>query len=219
MSDRLHEFDGAGIRVTWSSRRCIHAAECVRGLPAVFKPGSRPWITPERAAAERIAEVIMRCPTGALHFERTDGGPAEPVPGSNTVAPQPEGPLYLRGDLEIVDADGTLLLRDTRVALCRCGQSRNKPFCDNSHREAGFADPGDVFEGGVKPGTGVPAAGPLRVMVRSDGPLVAEGPVTVQSADGRVTLTGGRAALCRCGQSRNKPFCDSSHLTAGFKAG
>ena len=219
MSDKLHEFEDEEIRVTWSKTRCIHAAECVRGLPAVFMPGNRPWITPERAAADRIAEVVMRCPTGALHFERKDGGPAEPKPAANAVRPEPDGPLYLHGDLEILGADGTLLLRDTRVALCRCGQSRNQPFCDNSHREADFADPGDVFEGGVKPGTAVPASGPLRVTASADGPLIVDGPVTVRSADGRVALTGGRAALCRCGQSRNKPFCDSSHVAAGFKAG
>lgn len=219
MSDRLHEFDSAGIRVSWSRQRCIHAAECVRGLPAVFKPGDKPWVTPDRAAADRVAEVVMRCPTGALHFERKDGGPAEPVPGSNTVEPSSDGPLYLRGELEILRAAGTLLLRDTRVALCRCGQSRNKPFCDNSHREADFADPGDVFEGGVKPGAGFPGAGPLRVTVSADGPLLVDGPLTVRSADGRVALAGGRAALCRCGHSRNKPFCDSSHAAAGFKAG
>ena len=218
MSDRLHEFEGPDIRVSWSAKRCIHAAECVRGLPAAFRPGFKPWITPERATADRIAEVVMRCPTGALHFERKDGRPAEPVPGSNDVQPTADGPLYLSGELEILRADGTLLLRDTRVALCRCGQSRNKPFCDNSHRETDFADPGEVFEGGVKPGTGVQAAGPLRVTVSADGPLIVDGPVTVRSADERVALKGGRVALCRCGNSRNKPFCDSSHTAAGFKA-
>ncbi len=219
MSDKLHEFDGAAIRVTWSSRRCIHAAECVRGLPPVFRPGLKPWIVPDRATADRVAEVVERCPTGALHFERLDGGPPEATPAANSVQPEPEGPLYLRGDLEILAADGTLLLRDTRVALCRCGQSGNKPFCDNSHRMAEFADPGEVFEGGVKPLAGRPATGPLRVTVSADGPLLLDGPLTVRSADGRVALAGGQAALCRCGQSRNKPFCDSSHLKAEFKAG
>jgi len=218
VSDKLHEFDGAAIRVTWSSRRCIHAAECVRGLPPVFRPGLKPWITPDRVAADRVAEVVERCPTGALHFERLDGGPAEATPTANQVQPEPEGPLYLRGNLEILAADGTLLLRDTRVALCRCGQSRYKPFCDNSHRMVEFADPGDVFEGGVKPLAGRPAEGPLRVTASADGPLLLDGPLTVRSADGRVALAGGQAALCRCGQSRNKPFCDSSHVKAGFKA-
>jgi CDGSH-type Zn-finger protein len=54
----------------------------------------------------------------------------------------PNGPLYVRGSIEVRDADGSIFRRDTRLALCRCGQSRNKPFCDNSHRQAGFRDAG-----------------------------------------------------------------------------
>lgn len=218
MSDTLHIFEGRGIRVTWSKQRCIHAAECVRGLPAVFMPGRRPWITPDDATADRIAGIVMRCPTGALHFERRDGGPGEPVPAANTVVPSRNGPLILRGDLEIASPDGGAPLRDTRVALCRCGQSRHRPFCDNSHGGAGFVDRGEVFEGGVK----ASAPGPqrrLRITPSVDGPLRLEGPLTVRSADGRVALEGGEATLCRCGQSRNKPFCDGSHARAGFKAG
>src|SRR4029077_19626394 len=68
MNDKLHIFEGHGIRVSWSKARCIHSAECVRGLPLVFQPGSRPWIKPDAGAAARIAEVIERCPTGALHY-------------------------------------------------------------------------------------------------------------------------------------------------------
>jgi CDGSH-type Zn-finger protein/uncharacterized Fe-S cluster protein YjdI len=219
MSDKLHVFDGRAIRVTWSKARCIHAAECVRGLPRVFRPGERPWVSPEAGSAEGIAEVVLRCPTGALHFERKDGGPAEAPPARNTVEPSRGGPLILRGDLEILRPDGTPLLRDTRAALCRCGQSRNKPFCDGSHREAGFVDRGEVFEGGVKPAGGELRDPRLRITPSADGPLLLAGPVTVRSADGRVTLEGGQASLCRCGHSRNKPFCDGSHRGAGFVAG
>jgi CDGSH-type Zn-finger protein/uncharacterized Fe-S cluster protein YjdI len=219
MNDKLHEFDGRDIRVTWSKARCIHFAECVRGLPRVFKPGERPWVTPEAGSAASIAEVIQRCPTGALHFERKDGGPAEVPPARNTVEPTRGGPLFLRGDLEILHPDGTSMLRDTRVALCRCGQSRNKPFCDNSHREAGFFDRGEVFEGGVKPADGPLPDPRLRITASANGPLLLAGPVTVRSADGRVALEGGKASLCRCGQSRNKPFCDGSHRETGFVSG
>jgi CDGSH-type Zn-finger protein/uncharacterized Fe-S cluster protein YjdI len=219
VSEKLHAFEGHDIRVTWSKARCIHAAECVRGLPRVFRPGERPWVSPEAGSAEGIAEVVMRCPTGALHFERTDGGPAEVPPARNTVEPTRGGPLVVRGDLEILRADGTLLLRDTRVALCRCGHSRNKPFCDGSHRETGFDDRGEVFEGGVKPGDAEFRDPHLRITPSADGPLLLAGPVTVRSADGRVALEGGKASLCRCGQSRNKPFCDGSHRGAGVGSG
>jgi CDGSH-type Zn-finger protein len=172
-------------------------------------------VKPEVGTAEKIAEVIERCPTGALHYERLDGARAEAPPATNTVTPQPDGPLFVRGQVEIVDAKGNLLLRDTRVALCRCGGSKNKPFCDNSHRSRGFRDDAEVFEGGVKPGE---SPGPvLQLTVRPGGPIKARGSLVVRSADGLVRIAGGDAAFCRCGGSRNKPFCDRSHEPLGFE--
>jgi uncharacterized Fe-S cluster protein YjdI len=127
-----------GIVVYFDPRLCIHAQECVRGLPAVFDRTHKPWIAPDRAAPDQIAAVVTRCPTGALHFERTDGGPAEAEPQENVVTLAPNGPLYVRGSIVVTDAEGVEVRRDTRVALCRCGHSKQKPFCDNSHLEAGF---------------------------------------------------------------------------------
>ncbi len=219
MSDKVHEFEGEHARVTWDAKRCIHAAECVHGLPMVFEPGRRPWIIVGRVRGDVIAEVVMRCPTGALHFERKDGGAPEPVPAENTVRVSPSGPLHVRGDVEVLGPDGAPLLRDTRVGLCRCGGSQNMPFCDNAHLSRRFHDPGEVFEGGVHEDAEAPATGALRVVVEAGGPLRVTGPLTVVSADGRVKLAGNRVALCRCGHSRNKPFCDGSHETAGFERG
>jgi CDGSH-type Zn-finger protein/uncharacterized Fe-S cluster protein YjdI len=216
MTDKLHVFEGKGIRVTWSKARCIHSAECIRGLPLVFQPGGRPWVKPEAGTAQKIAEVIERCPTGALHYERLDGGSAEAAATANTVTPQPDGPLFVRGQVEIMDAEGNLILRDTRVALCRCGGTSNKPFCDGSHRMRGFLDEGEVFPGAVKPGESPGAI--LQLTIRPGGPLKARGAVVVKSADGLVRIQGGDAAFCRCGASRNKPFCDRSHERVGFES-
>ena len=130
------------IAVIWEPEFCIHTANCIRGLSEVFDPRDRPWVHVDQAPADEIARVIMTCPTGALHFERLDGGPQEPVPETTTVAVARNGPLVLRGTIEVRDASGTVIRRDTRVALCRCGYSRNKPFCDNSHLMVGFSDPG-----------------------------------------------------------------------------
>ena len=214
MSDP-HIFESKAITVTWNKRRCIHAAECVRGLPDVFEPGRKPWIVPDHASADEIASVVARCPTGALHFERHDGGAAETHESENTVWVARHGPLQLRGALEL-GTDEDSALSETRASLCRCGRSRNKPFCDGSHHPAGFRDAGDVFEGPMGKPAGSP--GPLRVNARANGPLRLEGPLTLMSADGRVRLMGGEAVLCRCGQSRKKPFCDGSHKDAGFVA-
>lgn len=92
----------------------------------------------DAADAEAVAETVLTCPTGALHFRRLDGGPQELPTESASVEPRPNGPLFVRGHVRIVDPDGRLIREDTRVALCRCGASENKPFCDGSHRRTGF---------------------------------------------------------------------------------
>lgn len=216
--DRVHAFEAPGITVTWSRRRCIHVADCVMNLPTVFEPGRRPWVDATQASADAVARVVMRCPTGALHFERSDTGAGEPVPTANTVLIARDGPVYLRGDIELTDEAGTVRLRDTRVALCRCGLSRNKPLCDNMHREAGFHDPGSVENAAAARDAGV-AGSTLRVTPTRDGPIELSGPFALTSADRKTLLAGSNAALCRCGQSRTKPFCDNSHERVGFRSG
>lgn len=208
--DRVHAFRTPEITVTWSRSRCTHAADCVMNLPTVFEPGRRPWVDPAQASPDAVARVVARCPTGALHFERMDDGAPEPVPTLNTVMPSRHGPIYLRGDIEVQDESGAVLLRDTRVALCRCGQSRTKPLCDNTHTAIGFREPGDLTEPErvEDPGAG---DGKLHVSPRANGPLVLEGPFAIRSHDGQTMLAGSKVKLCRCGLSSAKPFCDGSH--------
>ena len=213
--DREKGYTSDEIAVRFNPRRCIHAAECVFGLPAVFDPGRIPWIAPAEASADVIAQVVSRCPTGALHFERRDGGPAEEPDATNRVCPVVNGPLHLRGRIEVRTADGSVIARDVRMALCRCGATRNAPFCDRSHAAIRFVDAGDVFEGGVKPGGDTPNPW-LLVTLERGGPYRLEGAFELVRRDGMVRLKGGEAALCRCGTSRNRPFCDGSHRTAEF---
>src|SRR5690606_10511822 len=104
--EKTHAFAAEGVTAQCRPGRGTHSAECVRGLPEVFQPGDRPWVHPERAAADAIAQVVQRCPTGALTFERTDGGAAEPVPARNTAVLAPDGPIYLRGRLRVVTMGG-----------------------------------------------------------------------------------------------------------------
>ena len=137
----IHTYTSEDIDVTWDGKRCIHAAECVRRLGEVFDTSKRPWVQPDKASAERVAEVIHHCPTGALHYKRKDDGSAEPVPEETTVQLAGDGPLYLRGNIVLKDTEGNVLLEDTRMALCRCGASENKPLCDNSHKKIGFEAP------------------------------------------------------------------------------
>ena len=137
-SDLTREYEGAGIRVQWYAARCVHSAACIRALPAAFDPRRRPWIDVAAADADALAAAVLRCPTGALHYTRTDGGPAEPVPPAVEVTAVRDGPYYVRGDVAVADAAGRVVRRDTRIALCRCGQSGHMPFCDNTHRAIGF---------------------------------------------------------------------------------
>lgn len=129
------------INVTFDAQRCIHSANCLRGLPVVFDLEAKPWIKADAAQADEIAAVIERCPSGALQYERLDGGPAE-APDTNTIVyPIPDGPLMVRGDVNVLDGDGNAIDAGFRVTLCRCGGSSNKPFCDNTHRRNGFRAP------------------------------------------------------------------------------
>jgi CDGSH-type Zn-finger protein/uncharacterized Fe-S cluster protein YjdI len=212
MSKKVHRYEGTALTVLYDPQRCIHAAECVRGLPEVFDSARRPWIVPDGAPAEALAEVIRRCPSGALHYE---GGPAE-EPAENAVTVTTDGPLELRGRIEIASPDGSLLLAETRATLCRCGASRNKPFCDGSHKEAGFRDPGIWAGNGVDGKAGEENA--LHVVCCQDGPLVFQGAFQLQDATGH-SAPLRRRAFCRCGGSLEKPFCDGSHARIGFTTG
>ena len=126
------------IAVTFDPQICVHAARCLQSLPTVFDLEARPWIQPQNADADEVAETVMRCPSGALQFERLDGGPSEQAPAETTITPFPNGPLLLRGDLHFTNQAGEEIRTATRAALCRCGGSANKPFCDATHRRNGF---------------------------------------------------------------------------------
>ncbi|WP_224447192.1 CDGSH iron-sulfur domain-containing protein [Haloprofundus salilacus] len=218
MEEEIYEYTGEGIEVSYDVRRCIHARECVRGLPSVFDPDRRPWIEPDKADVDDLAEVIERCPTGALHYERTDDGPEEAVPDENTVTVTADGPHYVHGDSVIETPDGEELLADTRVALCRCGASGNKPLCDNSHLEIEFEAPGTVADdatddAGTEARTG---EGRLSVVPTSNGPLRVSGPFEMRGEDDGSMFRGTDVWLCRCGHSEEKPFCDGTHARIGF---
>ena len=131
------EYTNDQITVLWDAERCVHSGNCVRGLPQVFDVHKRPWISIDAAEAGAIAEVITRCPSGALHFRRSDGGPQEPIPAETVVTAVSSGPLYLSGPLEVRDPQGNMLRRDTRVALCGCGDTQSSPFCDNACSHVG----------------------------------------------------------------------------------
>jgi CDGSH-type Zn-finger protein/uncharacterized Fe-S cluster protein YjdI len=138
---RLYETDQ--VEITWEPSLCIHFGACTSGSDAAFDPGRRPWVDATAESPDVLDEIIAQCPSGALHLRWRDGRPSRDPVGPPTVMPQADGPLFVRGPIEVVDRGGRVIRRAARVALCRCGHSQNKPFCDDSHYRVGFqsADP------------------------------------------------------------------------------
>ncbi len=211
---KVYDFPGETIDVHWDRRLCIHIGECGQSEGELFVAGRDPWCLPDKTSAAEVAEVCERCPSGALTYTSRSGD-AEQAGQTNKVQVSYNGPLYVSGELAIEGAPDDMPGVRYRAALCRCGQSRSKPFCDNSHLKAGFEDYGAIGE----KGTGFDAPkGVLQITPLKDGPLVLSGGVTLTSGSGRPAWRGDKVALCRCGASNNKPFCDGSHKAAGFRS-
>lgn len=137
MAERTYESDE--LIIFWDSSRCIHTGNCLRAAPDVFDTEQRPWVNPAGASTDEIVAAIEQCPSGALRYRYRDGRPVEPKP-EVTITPQPNGPLYVRGQVTVRTRSGAELRTDDRMTLCRCGASKNQPFCDLSHRDVGFRD-------------------------------------------------------------------------------
>ena len=216
MEQRIHKYTGEKIDVTYRVERCIHAEECINRLHAVFDKGKRPWVQPDAGSADSIAVTVFHCPSGALHYDRKDGGEAEPISVHNTIRLNRNGPLYIRGDFTIMNGVGEFVVNETRAALCRCGGSANKPFCDNTHRNIDFVAPDTVAEPQLI--TKISPDGKLCIETTTNGPLRITGHFTVLNGKGELVYQGTNEEFCRCGGSSHKPFCDGTHEKIGFIA-
>lgn len=212
---KVFTYKGKDVDVDWDGRICIHMGECGFAKGDLFVGGRDPWCQPDLTSVDDVIDVVKRCPTGALVYKVKDGGASEEADTENTIMVTYNGPYFIRGDIELTDAPESMEGISYRVALCRCGLSANKPFCDNSHLEARFEDYGAVGESG----SGVKGeGGPLKIAAMQDGPLIITGNVTMKASSGRDAWKGDNLALCRCGASKNKPFCDGSHKSIDFKS-
>lgn len=137
--DQLDTYAGEQLKVLDNRGVCSHAGYCTSGLPRVWRAGTEPWIEPDAAPPEDVTRVIRRCPSGALAWEA--GGILHDSFGSEAeVRVSRDGPYWVRGGIALEDvAFGEGASRE-HFALCRCGLSRNKLFCDGSHWYAGFKD-------------------------------------------------------------------------------
>jgi CDGSH-type Zn-finger protein/uncharacterized Fe-S cluster protein YjdI len=212
MSEKIEEVIGAEATIRFEAKKCIHSRHCVLGRPDVFVPNvAGAWIHPEAATPDEIAEIAHSCPSGAITYIRHDGRPQETPPKVNLVRVRENGPLAFHGELTI-EGHGAAL----RATLCRCGKSANKPFCDSAHTREGFAATGEPATKDSQPLER--RDGPLAITPREDGPLAITGSLEIVSGTGRTLDRRVKAALCRCGESANKPFCDGTHAKVGFRA-
>lgn len=215
MSTKTVAYPGKDIDVTWDGQLCIHIGECGRAKGELFQNGRQPWCQPDVSSTEEVIHIVERCPTGALSYNDKKTNKKETPASENTITVSYNGPLFIEGDINIQDIPEDMPGVKFRAALCRCGASKNKPFCDNEHEKINFKDYGAIGERGTPLNN---TGGPLDINPIEDGPLVIKGNVTLLASSGRVAWQGEKVALCRCGASKNKPFCDGSHVEAGFKS-
>ena len=138
--EKVHEYPNGEVAVIWKPDVCIHSGECVKGSPEVFKPNERPWIQIGNTASKELMETLDKCPSGALSYRLETVEKSEDAEVTNfRIKSTKNGPFLILGNLEIEDAEGNVeLCGGTTTALCRCGASANKPFCDGSHKTIGF---------------------------------------------------------------------------------
>ncbi len=134
------QYSNGEVTVVWKPEVCIHSTLCWKGLINVFNPKKRPWIDTQGAPTGNIVAQVEKCPSGALSYFRNE----QPTENSQTITRETiieissNGPLLVYGNLKIKDAQGNETRRNNVTALCRCGQSENKPYCDGTHRKIDF---------------------------------------------------------------------------------
>ena len=142
------EFSNGEVTVFWQAEKCIHSANCLIGLPGVFSPKKKPWINVHAADSKEIMKVVDTCPSRALIYLKSNklvtSKPREkPKKKAKFARIQilKNGPALVTGNFIIRDIKKKKVKIDSEVAaLCRCGGSKKKPFCDGSHITVGFTD-------------------------------------------------------------------------------
>jgi CDGSH-type Zn-finger protein/uncharacterized Fe-S cluster protein YjdI len=211
--DGVDYIEGRDLTLIYEGKKCIHSRFCVTWGPKVFIANVKgPWINPDAMSTDALTEIAHVCVSGAIRYQRKDGQPDEQAPPVNLVSVRENGPYAIKADIRLDGAPAG----NFRYTLCRCGASKNKPFCDGSHNEIRFSASGE-------PPTGradmlAVRDGPLEISPTTDGPLQVRGNMEIISGTGRVVARMESARLCRCGGSATKPFCDGTHERIGFRS-
>ena len=150
MTQRLQVYETDQVRVAFDPKVCVHSGTCLKRLPAVFDTSHRDWIDPSKASSQEVMQAVAACPSGALRASLVTSVhrvlPDVPLPhpvATATATPvcvtvRPNGSLLVEGPFRVVDPDGNVIREGEKCGLCRCGHSKNKPFCDGSHKVQGW---------------------------------------------------------------------------------
>ena len=136
MSEVIKEYSNDQVTVIWQPSKCSHSAVCAKSLAEVFDPKARPWINMLGSDTQSIVATVKLCPSGALSIK---GDALQPKTSRDNVLIKvlENGPMLVNAKVTLAMSDGTTN-EIANPALCRCGQSANKPFCDGTHVKFGF---------------------------------------------------------------------------------
>ncbi len=147
------DYTNGEITVFWKPDLCIHATTCFMKLRKVFDPSKRPWINMDAAASDDIIKIVDECPTDALLWKfnnelteeevetsinRPKGEEMVPTAPAAEITIIDNGPALVKGNFKVSDVMGKKIETASQIAICRCGGSKNLPFCDGSHLVNGF---------------------------------------------------------------------------------
>ena len=139
VADKREDYEGEKVPIHDNRGVCAHAGRCTDGLAGVFRLKQEPWIDPREAPAEEIVETIRKCPSGALSYT-VDGLEHRDRDAKPAIFVSPNGPYVVTGGPELLDTTRGEGASTEHFTLCRCGGSKNKPFCDGSHWHNNFTD-------------------------------------------------------------------------------
>ncbi|MEP6757889.1 MAG: CDGSH iron-sulfur domain-containing protein [Actinomycetota bacterium] len=137
IEERAYPYRGGSLTMFDDRTLCTRAGYCgdrFRNVWAMIADAADPEV------AERIRHMSMLCPSGRLATQPDGAEARDELDYAPSVVVIRDGPLWLRGGVQVVAADGRTYQVRNRTTLCRCGHSGNKPFCDGSHEDAGFRE-------------------------------------------------------------------------------
>ena len=134
----IKKYTNGDLTIVWEPKKCIHAAICVKSLPKVYNPEINPWIKAENGGIEELKAQIDKCPSAALSYQMNNGDNNKTESMETKIEVMENGPLLVRGKLEVKNSKGDIEMKDKITAFCRCGASANKPYCDGAHKKIEF---------------------------------------------------------------------------------